>query len=331
MCGVFGIRRRERDVARLAYFGLFALQHRGQESAGIAVSDERAADGAARPRPRHPGLRRAEAARPPRRARDRRTRATRRRARRTGRTRSRSSSTAARARSRSGTTATSPTRTSCARSWPSRRDPALDLRHRGDRGADRERRRAARGGGRERDGQARGRLLGRRRSPRASWSRFRDRHGFRPLVLGRPSTAIRSSRPRPARSTSSARSSSARSRRASWSSSTSEGVACAPGRRAGRAPARSASSSSSTSRGPTRRLDGVEIHGARVRMGERLAARGAGRGRPRHADPRLGHAGRDRLLARERHPVPRGPDQEPLRRPHVHPARPGHCASRASS
>ena len=34
-------------------------------------------------------------------------------------------------------------------------------------------------------------------------------------------------------------------------------------------------------------------------MGERLAARGAGRGRPRAADPRLGHAGRDRLLARD--------------------------------
>src|SRR5918994_4573448 len=40
MCGVFGILSAERDVARLAYFGLFALQHRGQESAGIAVSDE---------------------------------------------------------------------------------------------------------------------------------------------------------------------------------------------------------------------------------------------------------------------------------------------------
>jgi amidophosphoribosyltransferase len=39
MCGVFGIRSEERDVARLAYFGLFALQHRGQEAAGIAVSD----------------------------------------------------------------------------------------------------------------------------------------------------------------------------------------------------------------------------------------------------------------------------------------------------
>ncbi len=39
MCGVFGIRSPDRDVARVAFFGLFALQHRGQESAGIAVSD----------------------------------------------------------------------------------------------------------------------------------------------------------------------------------------------------------------------------------------------------------------------------------------------------
>ncbi len=39
-CGVFGIYAPERDVARLTFFALFALQHRGQESAGIAVSDE---------------------------------------------------------------------------------------------------------------------------------------------------------------------------------------------------------------------------------------------------------------------------------------------------
>jgi amidophosphoribosyltransferase len=37
-CGVFGVHSTD-DAARLTYFGLFALQHRGQESAGIAVSD----------------------------------------------------------------------------------------------------------------------------------------------------------------------------------------------------------------------------------------------------------------------------------------------------
>jgi len=38
-CGVFGIYAPGYDVARLTYFGLFALQHRGQESAGIYVSN----------------------------------------------------------------------------------------------------------------------------------------------------------------------------------------------------------------------------------------------------------------------------------------------------
>lgn len=38
-CGVFGIYGPGLDVARLAFYGLFALQHRGQESAGIAVAD----------------------------------------------------------------------------------------------------------------------------------------------------------------------------------------------------------------------------------------------------------------------------------------------------
>lgn len=38
-CGVFGVYGHDIDAARLTYFGLFALQHRGQESAGISVSD----------------------------------------------------------------------------------------------------------------------------------------------------------------------------------------------------------------------------------------------------------------------------------------------------
>src|SRR5450759_143675 len=38
-CGVFGVWAPGTEAARLAYFGLYALQHRGQESAGIAAGD----------------------------------------------------------------------------------------------------------------------------------------------------------------------------------------------------------------------------------------------------------------------------------------------------
>ena len=40
-CGVFGVWAPGEDVAKLTYFGLYALQHRGQEAAGIAVSNGR--------------------------------------------------------------------------------------------------------------------------------------------------------------------------------------------------------------------------------------------------------------------------------------------------
>ncbi len=39
-CGVFGVYAPENEVATLTYFGLYALQHRGQESAGIATFDQ---------------------------------------------------------------------------------------------------------------------------------------------------------------------------------------------------------------------------------------------------------------------------------------------------
>ena len=40
-CGVFGVWAPGEEVAKLTYYGLYALQHRGQESAGIATSDGR--------------------------------------------------------------------------------------------------------------------------------------------------------------------------------------------------------------------------------------------------------------------------------------------------
>ena len=40
-CGVFGIiNTRKKNVAEIVYYGLYALQHRGQESCGIVVNDE---------------------------------------------------------------------------------------------------------------------------------------------------------------------------------------------------------------------------------------------------------------------------------------------------
>ena len=38
-CGVFGVYAPETDVARITFYGIYALQHRGQESAGIASAD----------------------------------------------------------------------------------------------------------------------------------------------------------------------------------------------------------------------------------------------------------------------------------------------------
>src|SRR5438552_15392834 len=40
-CGVFGVYAPGEDVARITFFVLYALKHRGQESAGIATSNSR--------------------------------------------------------------------------------------------------------------------------------------------------------------------------------------------------------------------------------------------------------------------------------------------------
>ena len=45
-CGVFGVySQRQEDVASLAYYGLYSLQHRGQEGCGIVVNDDGVFDG----------------------------------------------------------------------------------------------------------------------------------------------------------------------------------------------------------------------------------------------------------------------------------------------
>lgn len=45
MCAIFGVYGKEVDASRLTFFGLYALQHRGQESSGIASSDGRRISG----------------------------------------------------------------------------------------------------------------------------------------------------------------------------------------------------------------------------------------------------------------------------------------------
>ena len=81
---------------------------------------------------------------------------------------------------------------------------------------------------------------------------------------------------------------------------------------------------------PDTTISGRGVHEARVEMGRRLAARAPGRGRPGHPDARVGHAGRDRLRAGVRHPLRAGPGQELLRRAHLHRAVARPSASSAS-
>ncbi len=79
---------------------------------------------------------------------------------------------------------------------------------------------------------------------------------------------------------------------------------------------------------PDSRLEGRVLQQVRGRMGEILCARGAGRRRPGDLGPRLRQPGGHRLRARLGHAQGRRPDQEPLRRADLHPARPGAAQAR---
>ena len=261
----------------------------------------RPADGAARHGPRHAGLRRAEAQRPARRHRDRPHALLDHRLDALGE-RAAADPARARAHGRARAQRQPRQRDGAARAARGRgRHARHDLRHRADRGADRERRGAARGRRRRRDGPARRRVLGGRALERDA-DRL-PRPARLPAALPRSRRAwrvaarLRVVRARPRR------------RRAGARAGTGRAGADRRGRRAHAAGGRARRARRALHLRIL--LPGPPRHAARRRRGARrplahgraAGRRGAGRGRPRPADPRLRHAGRDRLLARDRNPV----------------------------
>ena len=80
---------------------------------------------------------------------------------------------------------------------------------------------------------------------------------------------------------------------------------------------------------PDTQLYGQSVHAVRQRMGEELARQAPCARRHGDAGTRVGCPGRAGLRARVRHPVRRRLREEPLRRPHVHPAEPEATRQRA--
>ena len=119
MCGVFGVvlpGGEPTEAAAIAALGLFALQHRGQESAGARGQRRRAADALQGPRDDQLGPRRAAPAEPPRPARDRPLPLLDDRLDDLGERPADATASGRAGRSRSATTATSSTRASCSTS-----------------------------------------------------------------------------------------------------------------------------------------------------------------------------------------------------------------------
>ena len=323
MCGVFGVRSAERDVARLTYFGLFALQHRGQESAGIAVSEGGRVTALRDMGLVAAGVRRGEARGAARRGRDRphallddrrralveraAARAPRRGAHRRARPQRQPRRTPA-----SCATSSSPTASGSASTSDTEVIAALIAPRPG--AAPRGRRAPRCSGSRARTRSS--------RSSDGTLVAFRDPHGIRPLTLGRigddwvvasETCALdlvgadgRARRPpgrgRLDRRATGCHSRAGRARRAVSAACIFEHVYFAR---------------------PDSRLGGSEVHASRVRMGERLAEEA-----PVDADlvmpiPDSGTPAAIGFAKRVGDPVRGGADQEPLRRADVHPARPG--------
>ena len=81
---------------------------------------------------------------------------------------------------------------------------------------------------------------------------------------------------------------------------------------------------------PDTAISGRSVHAARVEIGRLLARGGAGGGGPGDPHAGVGHPRGDRLRTGLGHPVRPGPGEERLRRAHVHPAEPDHPPARAS-
>ena len=253
---------------------------------------------------------------------------------RAGRTPSPSWSTSPRlASSRSRTTATSSTPTSCATSCSGKGIASHDHRLRGHRRADRARtatataRRVRTAVAQRSTAPSRGRAH--RRRPGYG---FRDPYGVRPLVLGRSTTAAGSSPPR----------------RAGLDIIGAEFVRevepgeivivdAEHGLRSERVELEGARPGPLHLRVHLLRpprlacMDGRTLHQAPQRMGEHLATRRRSRPTSSSRCPTPASPPPSASPRASRHPLRRGPHQEPLHRPHLHPARPATCASAASA